>query len=230
MSYRINFTSDFKRNIYPGRFIALEGLDGSGKTVQVKPLKDYFEKNGKRVILARAPRKDEGLLGAINQKILREKLIIPKQAFQYLFTADYIMQMEDIIIPALKNGDVVLTDRFVGWSAVAYGIWEQDEKYDISIAQSILAAHGVFTKSYQLIIPDMTLYLEVPITTAVKRLSEKGEAKEVYEEEKTLMKIRKGYKWLLQEFPEEFTIIDAERTIEEVTKDMIKVIEKKFSI
>lgn len=103
MSYTISFSSDFRRNTYGGLFIALEGLDGSGKTVQVKPLTEYFEKKGKQVVFARAPRKDDGILASLNKQILQQKITIPQQAFQYLFTADYIIQNEDIIIPALKK-------------------------------------------------------------------------------------------------------------------------------
>jgi dTMP kinase len=230
MSYQISFESDFRRNTYGGLFIALEGLDGSGKSVQIQPLTTYFEKQGKKVVFARAPRKDEGILASVNKQILQQKIKIPQQAFQYLFTADYIIQNEDIIIPALKNGDVVITDRFVGWSAVPYGSLDQHSDFTPAKGKSILAAHALLTNVYQLLIPDITFFLDIPLNTAIQRLSKKSDEKEVYEEKSSLKKIKKGYQWLIKEFPDEFTIIDAERSIAQVTNDMIKVIEKKLSI
>lgn len=226
MSYHISFNTDFRKNTFPGLFIALEGIDGSGKTSQVEPLRKHFEDLGRTVVVTKTPRKTEGVLAAINHDLMQGTGVIPKAAYQYLFTADYIIQMEELVIPALKRGDVVITDRFHCWSSLAYGLWEVTETYDLSLAQGMLIAQGLFSPGYQLIVPDMTLFFDVSVAVAVKRTAQKVETKEMYEQEETLEKVKRGYEWLLKEFPEQFVVIDADGSIEQVTKNMVKVVEQ----
>lgn len=118
----------------------------------------------------------------------------------------------------------------MGWSAIPYGSLDQHSDFTPEKGVSILAAHGVLTKVYQLVIPDITFFLDVSLKTALKRLHKKSDEKEVYEEKNSLKKIQQGYQWLTKKFPEEFTIIDAEQSIDDVYNDMVKVIEKKSSI
>lgn len=220
MKYHISIDADLRKNTFPGTFIALEGIDGSGKTSQIEPLQKYYEDLGKKVVTTRSPRKNKGVLATLNQDILQGNLTIPKPAFQYLFTADYIIQTEELIIPALEKGDVVITDRFHCWSSLAYGIWESSQDYDMSIAQSLLIAQGLFSPAYQLIVPDITYYFQVSVDTAVTRIAKKSDAAELYEKKEILEKVKKGYEWLLKEFPEQFVVIDAEGSIDEVTKSV----------
>ena len=62
MKYHVEFDIAFKRNSYKGLYIALEGIDGSGKSSQVKRLGSYFTKKGSKVVATREPRKKEGLI------------------------------------------------------------------------------------------------------------------------------------------------------------------------
>ena len=227
MKYHAEFFSDVKRNPYKGIFVAMEGIDGSGKTTQTEELKKYFEKKGKKVILAKSPRRDEGIIAQVSKQILEGKLDIPKAAFQHLFSADYIVQMEQIIVPALKKGGVVITDRFHPWSSVAYGIWENSKgkKYDVGLAKFILVAHGLFSKAYQMIAPDFTFFLNVPISIALERITGK-KAKEMYEKKDVLEQIIIGYKWLIKEFPDEFKIIDGKKNVRDITTEIIDIIKK----
>lgn len=222
MSYRISIDADFRKNTYPGLFIALEGIDGSGKSSQIEPLRKYFEDLGRTVVVTKTPRKTEGILATINHDLMQGTGVIPKPAYQYLFTADYIIQMEELVIPALSRGDVVISDRFHSWSSLAYGLWEATDSYDLSAAQSMLVAQGLFSPGYQLVVPDVTLFFTVSVATAASRIPQKVEAAEFYEKKDTLEKVKKGYEWLLKEFPECFSVIDAERSLDEVTKEMIK--------
>src|SRR3989338_5044608 len=111
MKYRVNFDIDFRRNTYGGQYIVVEGIDGSGKTTQVNRLAQYFIKQGKEVVVTGEPRKDKGIFGNLIQEILLSKKKIPSAAFQYLFSADRAVHQEDVIIPSLKAGKVVLSDR-----------------------------------------------------------------------------------------------------------------------
>ena len=87
MKYHIEFDIELRENPYKGLYIALEGVDGSGKTTQAKLLSDHFKKLGREVVLTREPRKT-GLIGDLVQKILTGEKKIPSVALQYLFSAD----------------------------------------------------------------------------------------------------------------------------------------------
>jgi thymidylate kinase len=128
------------------------------------------------------------------------------------------------LIPALKTGKVVIADRCHFWSAVAYGLWENSEDYDVNMAQSLLVTHGVATRAYQFIIPDRTFYLDISLETALQRMAGKSVKKDIYEKEETLAKIKQGYSWLLKEFPEEFVVINGEKSIEAVSQAIATVL------
>ena len=225
-TYHLELDIDFLTNSYGGLYIALEGIDGSGKTAQIKKLMQYFKSVGKEVIVTREPRKKEGLMKSITNDILQGNIEVPRNAYQYLFTADRIIQFHDFILPSLKAGKVVLTDRCF-WSSVPYGMWERGGK-SVNEAQVILLAQGLLAMQHGCLAPDLTFYLDVDLQTALKRVSQKfGEREEIYEKEEILEKVLEGYAWLLQEFPKQFEVIDAKQSIDEVTKDIIERIKNK---
>ncbi len=220
MNYHLDFDIEFKRNPYPGRYIVLEGIDGSGKTTQIERLYEYFTKQGKEVVRTREPRKDEGLIGELIQKILNGKTQVPAVAIQYLFSADRGMHHAELIEPALKMGKIVISDRCF-WSAVPYGVLDLEEDFSDNTAKYILVSQSILSMYHQFIAPDVTFYLNIPVERAMDRLSKKPHDKEIYEEEKKILKAKEGYDWLLKEFPDEFKVIDGAQPVEEVTKEII---------
>ena len=225
MKYHIDFDIDFKRNDSSGLYIALEGIDGSGKTTQVEKLAAYFEKQGKEVVKTREPRKNVGVIGELIQRILHGKEKIPSVAFQYLFTADREIHHEELILPSLKSGKVVISDRCF-WSAVPYGILDRDGDLDETTGEYILVAQSILSMYHQFTIPDYTFYLDIPLDVAMDRLTAENGADEIYEDKKKLGKILKGYEWLLGKFKDEFGIIDGQKPVEEVTEDILARISK----
>src|SRR4051812_38840306 len=101
MKYHVEFDIDFKRNPYKGVYIALEGIDGSGKTIQTEKLVEYLRSTGRDVVTTREPRKEEGILSGLIHAILFGKIKMSPVALQYLFTADRILNQEETVIPAL---------------------------------------------------------------------------------------------------------------------------------
>jgi len=220
MKYHVNFDLDFKRNEYPGKLIAIEGIDGSGKTVQSQLLASNLENQGKKVFLTKNP--TDGEIGQFIRNALQGKIELPLVSFQYLFSADrQIQQLE--IIKHLKNGEIVITDRYF-WSAVAYGPADKERVDYQNEAQYQLIAQGVLSMYHQFIVPDITFYLDVSVATGLSRRHDSTKEKELYENTEKMQKVEKGYKWLLQEFPEEFTIVDGEKTVEEVQKEILRKI------
>lgn len=220
MKYHLDFDIDLKRNPYKGRYIAIEGIDGSGKTTQVEQLAKHFESLGKSVVKTREPRK-EGLIGDIVQKVLTGKLKMSSRALQYLFSTDRVLHHEDIIIPALRKGKVVVSDRCF-WSAIVYGILDRGDKYDYKSADFLTVAHSILSMYHQFIVPDYTFYLKTSLETALSRISKKEDFKQIYEDKEKLKKLINGYNWLVKKFANEIAVVNAEESVGEVTKDIVK--------
>src|SRR5882724_12061511 len=197
MKYHVEFDIDFKRNTSEGLYIAIEGIDGSGKTTQVEKLVAYFAKQGKNVVRTREPRKDEGLIGELIQKILHGKTTIPPVAFQYLFSADREMHHEELIKPSLQGGKIVISDRCF-WSVVPYGIMDLGGNLDENTGEYMLTAQSILSMYHQFTIPDYTFYLDIPLDVAMERLDKDEKKKEIYENQEILAKTIKGYEWLLK--------------------------------
>lgn len=226
MKYHAELDIDLKRNPYKGLYICLEGIDGSGKTTQVEELAKYFEKKGKSVIRTREPRK-EGIIGDIIQKVLTGKVKASSVALQYLFSADRSLHHEEIVIPALKSGKVVISDRCF-WSAVVYGILDRMAKnYDYEMADVLLASQSILSMYHQFLVPDYTFLLRVSLRTAMSRIAKKDDVKEIYENREKLKKVIEGYDWLSKKFQKEITVADGEGRVDEVTEKLICKLDRK---
>jgi dTMP kinase len=225
MKYHVSFDIDFRRNTTDGLYIAVEGIDGSGKTTQVDRLVEYFQKHGREVIKTREPRKDEGLIGKLIQQILLGKTKVPSVAFQYLFSADREMHHKELILPALDAGKVVISDRCF-WSAIPYGILDKEEEANRSTVDRYMVAQGILSMYHQFTVPDYTFYLDLPLDIAMQRIEKSDGAGEIYEDEKKLEKVIYGYQWLLKEFPKELIVIDARKSVGEVTSEILEKIQR----
>ncbi len=218
MKYRVKFDIDFKRNPYKGRFIALEGIDGSGKTIQTQRVVEALKNKGYDAIGMKEP--TDLVIGKfIKQEVLSGKISIPPVAIQYLFSADRSMHQVEIE-ELLKKGKIIVSDRYF-WSAVCYGIADLDQVADYYITVlSLLSPYNRFLK------PDITYFLDIPIKTALKRIGNSSKHNEIYDNEKKLVKIKKAYDFIKKRFSREFAIVDANKTIEEVTNELVRQIEK----
>jgi len=220
MKYHVEMDIDLKRNPYKGLYVAMEGIDGSGKTTQVGRLAKYFEKKGKSVVQVREPRK-EGLIGDIVQKILSGKIKMSSVALQYLFSTDRVLHHEEIIVPALKSGKAVVSDRCF-WSAIVYGILDRTKgKYNFENADFLLIAQSILSMYHRFIVPDKTFYLKIGIETAMDRISQKSDFKEIYEDKEKLKQLIVGYDWLAKKFSKEIMVVDGEREVGEVTRSIV---------
>lgn len=223
MKYHIEYDLELKKNPFPGRYIAIEGVDASGKTTQVEEVKRYLEKKGKSVRVVSEP-SDKGATGKLIRDILAGRERIPLTAFQFIYTADRTIQFENDIVPALKEGGIVLSSRCF-WSAIPYGVMDKGEsEYKDADANLLMMAQGILSMYHQFIAPDNTIYLKISAETACDRLSDMDKTKEIYEKKSKLEKLVKGYDWLAKRFPEEISIVDGERSIERVTEDILKSI------
>lgn len=218
MKYHVSFDLDFKRNIYPGKFIVLEGIEASGKTTQVAKLGEKFP----NAVLTKNPTNSQiGTL--IRNEVLGGHSKIPPVAYQYLFAADREIQQEEII-GYLKDGKTVISDRYF-WSSVAYGIADR-EGLDYEDWENVsLTSFSILSMYHQFVLPDLSIYLKISLEESLRRIQGSEKHTEIYDNPKMNVKIQKGYQWLLEKFPEEFKVLNAELSEEDLTTQLQKLIE-----
>lgn len=224
MRYKIDFDIELLRNKTKGVYIALEGIDGSGKTTQAEALAAYFTKLGRKVVVTQEPRRD-GVIGKIIHKVLRHEVKVPPVALQYLFSADRAVHQEKLIMPSLKEGKVVISDRAF-WSGVAYGLLDRAMDRDSKKDERLLVSLSILSMYHQFVAPDYSFYLRTDVKTAIKRLKGEGRPLEYYENEKKLERVKKIYDWLDDKYSDALIKINGERQIEEVTGEIVAHINK----
>ncbi len=225
MKQHISFDLDLKRNPYPGTYIAIEGIDGSGKSTQVELVTNYFTNKGLDVVRTSEPN-DSLLVGKLIREILFSKIKVPSKAYQSLYSADRVVNHETIVTPALKSGKMVLSHRSF-WSVVPHGILDVGkEKFSHSDADPILVANGVLSHYYQFLAADLVFYLDVSVEAVMQRFSKAQKKTDLYEKHEKLATIRRGYQWEIENFPGEFTVINGEQDETAITQEIILKIEE----
>lgn len=204
-------------------FITFEGIEGSGKTTQLKGALDHLRKKGYDCVITREP----GGTG-IGEKI-RAILLDPENRGMdpltelLLYTADRVQHVKEILEPARAAGKTILCDRYFDATLVYQGY---ARGLDIEM---ILALHRLMVKGLQ---PDLTILLDLPPEEGLARAwrqidSGTRTAKESRFEEETLAfhnRIRAGYLDLARREPERFRIVDARRDEKLVLKDILEVL------
>lgn len=223
--YHIEFDLDFKRNPYRGLFIVLEGIEASGKTTQTGRLGKKIAEDLKKVLLTKNP--TDSIVGQfIRKSLLAGKIIMPPVALQYLFGADREIQQEEIV-DHLKKGEIVISDRYF-WSSVAYGIADKKGVDYENSAELSLTSFSLLSMYHQFILPDITIFLDIPVRESIKRISVSKKHTEIYDNEETNIKVEKGYKWLIKKFPDEFVILDGTKDEDELEEEILKIIKSKL--
>lgn len=223
MKYKVNFEIELRKNTSRGLYIALEGIDGCGKTTQLDHLSQYFKKQGREVVITREPRKS-GIIGDLVQKVLIGEVKIPSVSLQYLFSADRAANHQELVLPSLKEGKIVISDRCF-WSAIVYGILDRTGgKYDKKDADLLLMTQSILSMYHQFTVPDFTFYLKIPLEESMRRLKAKKDVKEIYEDESKISKVLTGYDYLKDRFSEVITEINGDQPVEKVTAEIVKTI------
>ncbi|HSD98065.1 MAG TPA: dTMP kinase [Patescibacteria group bacterium] len=204
----------FRKNPYKGKLIAIEGVDGAGKTTSSKELVKLLNKAGYNASYSKEPTDD--VIGQfIREKILSGNMSMSPLALQYLFNADRAMHMEKIE-QLLEKGMIIVMDRYF-WSSVAYGMKDMDKPH-----RWFYTAFSMLSFYHQFIVPDITYFLKIPQNVALDRISTSKKHGEIYDNGESLKSIEKNYEHLLKEFPHEFTLIDGNRDATLVQEDLYK--------
>ncbi|HVZ58465.1 MAG TPA: dTMP kinase [Patescibacteria group bacterium] len=223
--YDVSYSIDFKRNMYKGLYVAFEGIDGAGKTVQLEKVSDYLREQKMPFTVISEPRRT-GPVGRLINEVLQKRAHLPPTAIQYLFSADRITHQHDIILPALARGEAVLSHRCF-WSSVPYGLMDwMETNSSTDLGENLLVAQSILSMYYQHTVPDVTFYLDVPAETAMKRIKQMGTMPEYYEKKEKLERVRNGYLWMMEKFPDELVMINADQEVDVVTEDILNVVQK----
>ena len=196
-----------------GLFITFEGLDGSGKTTQIKLLNSYLKGEGFDVILTREPGGTE--IGRKIREILLDKKNqdISHKTETFLFLASRAELTSKVIVPALGEGKIVICDRFFDSTLVYQGIARGLGVEEI-LEMSLWATDGL--------VPDITFLLSMKVSRCDKRIKEANRKKDRIEMEENNFKekIYKGYLDIARKNKERFVVIDAEKSIESIFEEI----------
>lgn len=182
-------------------FISFEGTEGVGKTTLIRKIHQYFEQQGKEVVLTREPggtplaEQIRSLLLAVNHE---EQMSHDTELL--LIYAARAQHLQQVVLPALEAGKIVLSDRFTD-ASFAYqcsGRGLSQEKLQL-LNQTFVAK-----------MPNITFWLDAPIELGMTRARERG-ALDRFEQEKLsfFAKVRAGYETLWQAEPERIKRLDA---------------------
>lgn len=195
-------------------FIAVEGIDGSGKSSTVLELEKYFKKRGREVVLTSEPTKLAS--GVVIRDLLAKSdpdSPLIHEMLTLAFAADRINHLREIIWPALKAKKTVITDRYF-FSSLAY--------------QSLYASYEWVKGTNRFAtLPDVLVFVDSGVDTAVERLSKFRASFELYEKRRLLEQIDKNYRRVIADFKESVRTVylNGKLNIGEIARD----IEEKFA-
>jgi dTMP kinase len=203
-----------KENLYSGKFIVFEGLDGSGQSTQASLLKNYFIKLGKEVVLTKEPTIDSEP-GKKIRKSLDEEITVEPFELQKLFTEDRKEHLNNLIEPSLKDGKMVISDRYF-FSTFAFGSSDK------------LSLDSLIDLNKEFLLPDLTILLKVSPDICVDRINKRGEGIKLFEKRDKLAKAWETYRILPDRFKNVY-IVDGEKAIEEVFSQIQNIVNSKIT-
>ena len=164
-------------------FIAFEGLDGSGKSTQVKLLSDKLKKEGHKVYTTFEP--TDSFIGKIVRDIFKHKIEADHKTIAALFLADRLNHLQNKtngILKQMEEGCTVISDRYY-FSSYAYHGTHVDIDWVIQ-ANSLCA---------DLLRPDLNIFVDVPPDICIQRLNKGRNTIELYENLENLHSVKEKY-------------------------------------
>lgn len=183
------------------RFFSLEGVDGSGKTTQLRKLSDALRSRGREVLCLREPG-GTAVSDRIRAILLDPGHPVSPEAELLLFSAARAQLVAEVIAPALSAGKVVLADRF-GWSTWAY------QGFGRGLDPAVI--RSLFRVACGEVWPSHSWLLDLPPSLMRGRLLGAGRGPDRLEGEKAefFEKVRAGYLEIAAAHPGHFTVMDA---------------------
>ena len=198
-----------------GKFITFEGIDGSGKSTQLRMLAGRLKGLGVDVVTTREPG-GTPLGRRLRGAFLETEENVSPIAELLLFAADRAQHVELLIKPSIASGRIVISDRYTDATAAYQGAGRGFP--DSTIKQVIGLATGGLK-------PDLTFFFDVPVSRAIDRTSartESGEKRNRMDAETAEFyeRVRDAYLRAARSEPARYCVIDADRSIESIQADV----------
>ena len=195
-------------------FIAVEGIDGSGKSTTIREIKRYLESKGEAVYLTAEP--TTLATGKIVRNFLSETnsdTPLIHEMLALAFAADRINHLREEIWPALRKKQTVITDRYF-FSSVAY--------QSLNVSYEWVKGINRFAT-----LPDVLVFIDVSVDKAVERLTKFRTSTEIYEKRDLLQQIDRNYREVIKEFEDNLKVIylNGNLDIDKIYSD----VEEKFA-
>jgi dTMP kinase len=199
-----------------GIFITFEGIDGSGKSTQAKALASSLKKNGVDNILTREPG------GSSGAEIIRKLLVEgdpskwSPETEMLLFTAARRDHLEKTIEPGLREGKIVISDRYVDSTRVYQGVTRGD------LRQTVDKLHNLMISKE----PDLTFIIDMDPQEALYRGLARDSGEDRFEDFglEFQLKLRNGFLDLKNSFTERCHIIDGSKTSQEISLEIFNIV------
>jgi len=200
-------------------FFSFDGVDGSGKSTQIRLLADALRQRGQQVVTCRDP--GSTALGERLREILLHHHGTPihRRSEMLLYMASRAQLVEEVIRPALAAGKVVLSDRFL-------------------LANVVYQAHGGGldpTQVWQVgevtvagVMPRIIFLFDIPAERATGRIQRQPDRMEAQGLE-YLERVRQGFLAEAARFPNQVVVIDADRPIETIHADVLRAAERALT-
>lgn len=201
-----------------GRFIVLEGIDGSGTTTQLGRAVAHLCGLGHQAVATREP--SAGPIGRVLREALLGRLHMPDgskvdgRTMALLFAADRIDHLQREIEPHLAAGTSMVSDRYL-LSSLAYQAEEAERAWVTGLARGILT-------------PDLTILLDLPVEVAAARRQAAGRPVERYDADSYLAKVAANYREFARQDPS-LVVLDGAASIDEVTAAVCRVMAPLFA-
>jgi dTMP kinase len=193
-------------------FIAFEGIDGSGKSTQVKLLTEYLKKAGHKVYFTFEP--TDSPIGSVIRNILNHRIEADHKTIAGLFVADrldHLLNKSCGILKKLEEGYTVITDRYYFSSYAYHGT---HMSLDWVIEANALSA--------ELLRPDINIYIDISPETGMKRLNDGRNSVDLFENIENLRKVRNTYFEAFEKLKEKENVFitNGDRTPEIIAKEI----------
>jgi dTMP kinase len=192
-----------------GRFITLEGPEGSGKTTAARHLAAWLRERGRPVVLTHepggTPLGDEIRRIVLHMRGMSDDL--DPRADALLYAAGRAQHVERVIRPALERGEWVVCARYLDSSLAYQGAGYGNDMADLRRLQSFATAG---------LLPDLTLLLDVPVEVGLERTRRRAEWNRFEDTEELAFfeQVRAAYLRLAAEEPDRFRVIDGSGSVE----------------
>jgi len=203
-----------------GKFIVIEGIDGSGKSTQIEMLQEKLSLQNKLTYATCEP--SDRPIGKLIRRILRKEITTTNDVLAGLYFSDrldHLENTEDGILMKLRKGITVICDRYY-MSSLAYN----------SLKSPMSWVYDLNSKCMEIQRPDLTLYLDLSVQESLRRINNGRSSTELFEKEDILTKIKNNYNKAIDllHSDEKIVVINSDQDPELVHLEILDQVDKIF--